>query len=251
MPNLSATELGTLPQRLPTLRNLSLIEMEQLTGESLVEITKSEILAALDVRHCGRLTAGDYRYLASMPKLADLKIGGFAVTDDVLAVIVPLSPLRSLTIDDALITPEGFEKFLTESASATQLRTLVLSRNSSLLDAALVSLKRLPNLGRLTVNGMMVTGSFLDQLAEDEMPRPKLQRISLRKAFLTEEGAAALKKYPELRTLDLSEVELSPELVETIASLDKIEELDVTGCQLDEESLRRLQKMKSLKRLIQ
>ena len=246
---LSDIELGALPQRLPRLQSLSLIEMD-LTGESLVGIAKSNSIKALDIRDCGKLIAGDYRRLASMRQLNDLRIGGFAVTDDVLAALAPLSTLGGLTINDSLITAGAFEKFIAEFASADKLRTLVLCRNSSLFDASLLVFKKLPKLNRLTVDGMMVTGSFLDGLAEDEATRPKLQRLSLRKAFLSKEGAAALKKYPELRILDLSGIALPPQLVEIIASLYQLDELDVTDCQFDEDSLRRLQTMETLKRLI-
>jgi len=232
-PNLSGAELGALPKRLPALRNLALIDMA-LTGDALAEIAKSETLTALDVRNCSRLTTGDYRWLTSMPKLVDLKIGGFGITDDVLMEIAPCQLLRGLTIDDALITPTGLEKFTANFASAEKLETLVFSRNSALFDDALVSLKKFPNLKRLTVNGMMVTGSFLERLAEDEETRPKLQRLSLRKAFLSEEGAAALKKYPELRILDISGVALTPELIDIITSLEFLEELDAVDCGLDD-----------------
>ena len=249
LPHLSGSELGGLPRRLPKLKNLALIEMAP-AGEALAEIAKSELLAALDVRNCGQLDAADYQCLGAMKKLVDLKIGGFGVTDEVLAALIPLSGLTGLTIDDAVITPGGFDQFVTESVSADKLHTLVLSRNSALFDAALVSLKKLPKLQRLTVNGMMVTGSFLDRLAEDEAARPKLQRLSLRKAFLSEEGTAALMKYPELRILDLSGAALTPEMVEIIASLSRLEELDLTESQIEEEPLQRLQSMKTLKRLI-
>jgi hypothetical protein len=239
LPNLSDAALGTLPRRIPALRNLALIDMA-LSGKSLAEIAKSEVLTALDVRNCSRLTAGDYRCLASMPKLADLKIGGFGITDDVLMEITLCRFLRGLTIDDALLTPAGFAKFTANFASAEKLETFILSRNLALFDDSLVSLKQFPNLRRLTLNGMMVTGSFLEHLAADEGTRPKLQRLSLRKAFLSAEGAAALKKYPELRILDLSGVALTPELIEIIVSLDFLEELDVTDCGLDEVALQRL-----------
>ena len=248
LPNLTSNALSALPQRIPVLRNLSLIEME-LTGESLAEIAKSETLAALDVRHCGRLIAKDYRCLTSMSKLIDLKIGGFGITDDVLAVIASLRSLQGLTIDDAQITPKGFEQFAVNFASADKLETLVFSRNSALFDDSLVPIKKFPNLKRLTVNGMMITGDFLGRLAEAEVTRPRLQRISLRKAFLSEEGCAALKKYPELRILDLSGIAITPELFEIVISLDHLEELDVTECKLDEDRLQRLQSMPSLKRL--
>jgi len=185
-----------------------------------------------------------------MPKLIDLKIGGFGITDEVLAAIGSLRSLRGLTIDDAQITPGGFVKFVTDFASAEKLETLVFSRNSALFDDALMSIKKFPNLKRLTINGMMVTGTFLGWLAENEATRPKLYRLSLRKAFLTEEGCTALKKYPELRILDLSGIPLTPELFEIIISLEHLEELDVTDCKLDEDRLQRLQSMPALKRLV-
>jgi len=240
LPNLSATELAALPRRLPVLRNLALIEM-QITGESLAAIAKSETLVALDVRHCSRLAVNDYACLSLMPKLADLKIGGFGINDNVLAVITSLRFLRGLTIDDALITPEGFEEFATNSASADKLETLVFSRNTAIFDDALVSIKKFSKLNRLTVDGLMVTGTFLEILAEDESVRPKLQRLSMRKAFLSEEGAVALKKYPELRILDLSGVILTTELLDIIVSLQQLEELDVTDCGLDKDAIQRLE----------
>ena len=246
LPHITHIELGALPHRLPALRNLSLIEMG-LTAEALAEIAKSKHLAALDIRQCGSLTAENYLCLNAMTKLVDLKIGGFAVNDEVLMAVAPLKFLRGLTIDDALLSPKGFERFLTESASVDQLETLVLCRNMSLFDDALVALRKCPKLNRLTINGMMITGTFLLRLAEHEASRPKLRRLSLRKTFLSEDGATALKKYPELRILDLSGIGLTPEIVDIIASMDQIEELDVSDNPLDEEALRRLKMIKSLK----
>ncbi len=245
LPNLSDAELGLLPERIPALRNLSLIELE-LSGESLSKISRSEILMALDVRHCGRLTPDDFRCLAEMKKLVDLKIGGFAVTDDVLTAIAPLQALRGLAIDDALVTSEGFERFASNFESADKLETLVLGRDMSLLDDSLCSLKKFPRLKRLAVDGLMLTGSFLERLAEEESTRPKLERLSLRKTFLTEEGARSLKKYRELRVLDLSGIAVTPEIVDVIVALEHLEELDVRNCGLDDDSLRRLQKIKRL-----
>jgi hypothetical protein len=251
---LSDAELGTLPQRLPALRNLALIEMEQLTGESLAAMAKwSASLVALDVRLCGRLSAGDYRYLVSMPKLADLKIGGFAVTDDVLTAIAPLPSLRGLTIDDALFTKDGFEKFAANFASAEKLETLVLQRNMAVSDDALLVLGNLPRLRRLILGDAMVTGAFLSRLAEEGQSRPKLGELSLRKTFLTEEAIQSLEKYPELRSLQISGTVLSRKGVETLLSLSGLERLDLTDSFLDDDARQYLQETellpKSLKSL--
>ena len=55
----------------------------------------------------------------------------------------------------------------------------------------------------------------------------------MRKSFLSEDGAVALKKYSELRSFDLSGVALPPNLVELIASLDQLEKLDVNVLELE------------------
>ncbi|GHT29702.1 hypothetical protein FACS18942_10810 [Planctomycetales bacterium] len=242
------TKVSVLP-KLPGLRNLALIEMN-ITESMFRSIIEQQSLVALDIRDCSGLTSDRYRSLKSLNQITDLKIGGFAVNDEVLEAITPIPNLTGLTIDDAFITPEGFAKFVAYSPSAATLETLVFNQNMSLLDESLLPLKNLPQLKRLTVCGMMVTGNFLARLSEDESTRPKLKQLSLRKTLLMPEEVEALKKYPELRILNLSGIGLNREIIETVASLDSLEELDIRDCPFDDGIEPLLQKMKTLKKLI-
>ena len=235
--------------RFPALRQLALIEMS-LTGAGLQSLEDSMSLTALDVRNCAQLNPEDYRNLVRLPQLADLKIGGFAVNDQCLEIVALLPALKGLTLDDSLVSAKGFEKFVTDSLSADSLETLVLNRNMSLSDEALFAIGNFSRLKRLILGNAMVTGVFLERLAENEQKRPQFNDLALRKTFLTEEAIASLKKYPELQSLQITGGVLSKNGVETLLSLPRLGRLDLTDCSLDEDARQYLQGLelpKSLK----
>ena len=235
------TDEGIIPLfRIPLLRQFNLIEMP-ITGASLRSLEDTMTLAALDVRNCGQLLPDDYKYLLRLPQLVDLRIGGFAVDDRVLEVITLIPRLRGLTIDGSLISAGKFENFIANSPSAETLETLVLNRNTGLMDNALLEIGNLPRLRRLILGDAMVTGSFLVQLAENEETRPKFNDLSLRRTFMNAAAIASLANYPELQSLQITGVVVSLEGLETILSLPLLERLDLSGCSLDEGALRRLQ----------
>lgn len=228
--------------------NLALIDMN-ITVDSVRKIAEQKKIRALDLRNCNRLLPGDLSVLIDLTMLVDLKIGGFSVDDTTLETITPITGLVGLTIEDTFITPEGWKRFVEKSQSVGSLETLVLNRCSSLLDDSLSVLSNLPKLKRLTVGDMMVTGSFLKSLAEEESKRPKLQRLSLRKTLLTNEGVEVLKKYPELRFLDLSGTAMTVEIAKALETLHFVDEIDVTGCQPDPEARNYLRELKNVKNL--
>jgi len=230
------TDMGIAPLfQLSALRQLALIEIP-ITGVSLQGIEETSTLAVLDVRNCSGLVADDYKHILRLPRLVDLRIGGFAVSDQCLEIVAQLPALRALTLDGSLVSAVGFGKFIADSPSAGTLETLVLNRNMSLNDDALLALGNLPRLRRLTLNDAMVLGTFLERLAEDEEKRPKFNDLSLRKTLLSEDKLAVLERYPELRSLQLSGVALSKSGVEMLRSLSHIERLDVTDCFLEEDA---------------
>ena len=231
-----------------SLRNLALIEMN-LGRETLETLSRSRSITALDLRDCSRLMPEDFALVADMTQLTDLKIGGFGVNDQVLEYVAQLPNLTGLTIEDAMISPDAFARMIETSAWKSSLTQLVLSRNTTLFDAGLLPIQNLSKLRRLTVNGMMVTGSFLAQLAEDEDTRPRLDSLSLRKAFLTADGAKALQRYRELKSLDLSGVAMTEELAAIIATLDTLETLNLSECRLTDEMVKPLRNMPHVKSL--
>jgi len=185
-----------------TLRNLSLIEMD-VTERMFASILAMKDLGALDLRYCSGLTLEQYKQLNQLPKLRDLKIGGFAVNDEVLETVTTLPNLTGLTLDDSFITTKGLAKYIAQSPSAKTLQMVVINKGT-LTDEDLLPLNKLQKLQRLTVSNAMVTGSFLGKWAAEETSRPKLKRLSLRNTLLNEENAVHLKKYLELQQTDLS-----------------------------------------------
>ena len=231
------------------LRNLALIEMN--VGREMLEtLACSRTITAIDLRDCSRLTPEDYALVAGMTQLVDLKIGGFNINDKVLEYISQLPNLTGLTVEDAMISADAFAQMLETAAWKSKLTQLVLSRNATLYDDGLLPVYSLPKLKRLTVNGMMVTGTFLAPPSENENARPKLETLSLRKAFLTADGVAALQKYHELKSLDLSGVAMTEELAEIIATLDTLETLNLSECRMTDEMAKPIRNMPNVKSLI-
>ena len=233
------------------LRNLALIEMN-VGRETLESLSHSQSIVALDLRDCSRITQEDYALLmvGRLTQLTDLKIGGFTINDSVLEFVAKMPKLIGLTIEDAMISPDAFAKMLETSVWKTQLRQLVLSRNTTLFDVGLSPIQYLPKLKYLTVNGMMVTGTFLTQLAENESARPHLETLALQKSFLTVDGAKALQKFTELKSLDLSGIAMTEELVEIIVTLGTLETLNLSECRLTNEMVKPIRNMSNVTSLI-
>ncbi|MDR0705507.1 MAG: hypothetical protein LBF88_11040 [Planctomycetaceae bacterium] len=231
---------------LSKVRSLALIKMN-LTRQGLEKIVESDTIAALDLRQCSLLTPEDYSLLLKTSQLTDLKIAGFSVDDSVLETASQLPELTGLTVEDAMISAEGFAKMTASPTITEKLASLVLARNTLLLDTGLEPLKNIHRLKRLSINGMMITGEFLRLLAAEESKRPKLETLSLEKSLLTPEGADALKHFRELKSLNLAGTVLSQELAEIIAALETPEIVNLSDCQLDNKMLKTLRGMKSVK----
>ncbi|MDR3182938.1 MAG: hypothetical protein LBT89_08495 [Planctomycetaceae bacterium] len=230
LPNVTAVP------KLPALRQLSLLEMS-CTEKTQASLLENKTLTALDLRGCNGITAEQYLSLKTFDKLVDVKIGGFAVNDETLKIITPLPNLTGLTLDDTVITAEGLAAYIADSPSAKTLQTFVINKGS-LLDDDLLPVKSLQKLTRLTLSDMMITGSILLKLAEDEPQRPKLKILSLKKTLFTEDDAAGLKRYSELQSLDLSYSNITPPIASIIVTLPNLKTLTLTGCQLDGETLK-------------
>ncbi|MCL2116812.1 MAG: hypothetical protein FWH27_00135 [Planctomycetaceae bacterium] len=228
------------------LQSLALIEMSP-TRVVIEKIAGSPDLRALDLRQCSNLTQEDYRILGTMTRLADLKIGGFAVDDSVLEILPGLPQLRGLSIEGTSITGEGFAELASHEEWAAQLELLVLARNTAIYDAGLDSLRAFRGLKRLAVSDMMVTGVFFHALAETETIRTRLESLSFPKTYLTAQNMRVLNQFPNLKKLDLSHNMLTPDILEAIAELKTVEQLNLTGCQLDDTALETVRKMQSLK----
>jgi hypothetical protein len=229
---------------LPKLSHLTLIE-QQITGEAIRALAQMEHLSMLDLRMCHAIGADDLAALAAAPRLKELKLGGRAVDDSMLAAAARLPHLRSLTIEDAPIGNDGLLQ-LSTGKSAAEIENLAFARCSGLTDNVCTHLGSFPQLQRLILRDVPVTGGFLQQLAAPD----QLQWLSLSQTYLTPDAFDALVPCVSLKRLDLSGTWLSLEMTQKLAGLESLEFLDLSECGLSDEIVAPLMALKGLKTLV-
>ena len=196
--------LSALPE-CKELEVVALIEMSGITGAALDALRRVERMRSLDVRNCGQLTTADFAQLASLPALAELKVGGPAVNDEVLSILAKHPALTSLSVDDAQISAACLQQLAGSPEMAGRLRSLSFARCFGVTDESLQALREFPMLETLALREIMLTGSFLQSVqdAADE-PLP-LKTLIVTNAFLTDESLTPLPGLcPALTRLDVS-----------------------------------------------
>ena len=141
------TDAG-LAAALPECKELevvALIEMSAVTGAVLDTLRQVERLRSLDLRSCGQLKAADFAQLVSLSALAELKVGGPAVTDQVLGILAQHPALTALSVDDAQITAAWVQQLAGATDTAGRLRSLSFARCFGVTDESLKSLRDSPH----------------------------------------------------------------------------------------------------------
>jgi hypothetical protein len=190
--------------RCPDLESVALIEMNQMSRASFETLRQVARLRALDLRNCGSLTADDFVGLLSLEGLAEVKLGGPVITDQVLSTIARHRTIRSLVIEDAQITGAWADRLRESADFAQRLRSLSFARCYGVDDRSLLSLPAFPQLETLALRNIMVTGSFLTQLVEAGKAPMPWEHLIVTDAFLTDPSLAALPQLaPALTRLDV------------------------------------------------
>ncbi|WP_144059347.1 hypothetical protein [Rhodopirellula sp. SWK7] len=184
----------------PDLEVLAVIEMNQLTGKGVADLSKLAQLRALDLRNCNALVADDFRSLRLFGKVRDLKIGGPQVDDTAMELVAMSSEIVSLSIEDAAVSAEGLKRLAEHEGFSSRLQSLQIVRSYGVTDEALTVVTRFPNLKTLALRTLMITGGFLDSVAE---PLP-LETLILTDGYLTDQSIEQLPKaFPKLKSLNL------------------------------------------------
>jgi hypothetical protein len=186
------------------LRVLALIEMN-ISGDVLPELKHLSSLRSLDLRSCGQLAGEDFQKLMLLDQLTELKIGGPAVTDQVLVTVAQHPNITSLAVEDAEVSGNCLEPLALQSALAARLRSLSLARCFGVSDETLSVLSQFPQLQSLSLRGIFVTGSFLTALSEAEPAAPPLMNLTVIDGFLDDASLTCLPGvFPALVRLELS-----------------------------------------------
>lgn len=210
---------------------LALIEMNQISGAALARLSQVPNLRSLDLRNCGQLTLADFEQLATLARLSEVKLGGPAVTDDVLNVAAQLPSLASLTIEDAQISGQGLQQLAQAPGLAARLRSLTIARCFGVTDDTLEVLGGLSTLETLSLRDIMLTGSFLNSLEASLDESLPLTTLVVTDAFLTDEAITPLPKIaPGLRRLDLrGNLGVTDQSLEVFRQLPQLKDLQLQG----------------------
>lgn len=233
-------ELGGLAH----LAQVALLDLK-IGGPAIEALAKNPSLVSLDLRMSSNIKAPQLRALAAAASLKELKLGGYAIDNAAIEVLAGLPHLESLTVEDASISGEGLAKFLVAKAVAPRIRSLALARCSALNDEALAAIGHLPNLHRLALRDLPVTGSFLRKLPSPE----KLEMLTLHQTYLADEAFEAIAAFRNLSYLDLGQNVLTLAAMEKIATLERLESLNLAECGLNDDLLQPLAKLNHLKEL--
>lgn len=183
---------------------LALIEMNQVTGAGLDRLAGTPRLRSLDLRNCGRLSSEDFKRLAAIEGLVEVKFGGPAVNDEIASVIAGLLHVRSVAIEDAEISGACIETLAADRRAAERIRTLAFARCYGVTDEALEAIGRFPNLDTLSLRDIMVTGAFLVALSDGGKGPLPLKTLIATNAFLDDGAVQRLPTLaPDLERLDL------------------------------------------------
>ncbi len=230
---------------LSELTHLTLIDL-QVSGQALPTITELPVLVSLDLRKSQNIRGDGLAALGDAPKLKEVKVGGLGIDDAAMAIVANLPHLESLTIEDASITSEGIEALRENRQTAKRIVALTFARCSALDDDALPSLASLPNLRRLSLRDVPVTGSFLPELPTLR----KLESLSLNETFLDDNAFNSIAACRSLKRLELAQSFLTTEAMEKISTLTSLEYLNLSNCGLNSAMLEPLAGLQNLKTLI-
>jgi hypothetical protein len=191
--------------RVPKLEVVALIEMSGVTGVTVRTLQGVPRLRFLDIRNCGQLTTPDFGLLTGLSQLEELKLGGPAVSDEVLAIVLTHPSVTALGVEDAQITAAGLQRLAATTAIAQRLKSLSLVRCLGITDDSLTVLRQFPQLESLALREIMLNGSFLQTVYDSGNDLLPIQDLTITDAFLTDESLTPLPgMFRELRRLDLS-----------------------------------------------
>ena len=230
---------------LKELRNLSLLNLA-IGGPGLESVTALSSLRALDLRGCNQLNTEDYRHLAKMTVLTDLKIGGASINADVLRTVASLPNLSGLTVEDATVTAEIWEELFAGPKWPENMTSLAFARMYSVNDRVLEKLSGFKKLKALSLRAAPVRGSFVSNLASDSPLFDTLETLGMTKNFAAPEEILHLKRFRNLKKLDFSLTPMTEEKIEALSTLDHLEILILTESQLTDDMVKQLVPLKNL-----
>lgn len=212
-------------------------------------------LEVVKLFHCPRITDDVLPFIAALPKLTNVHIGGTGITDRGLPVLLERPSITSLDVRDTAITDAG----LAIVAKLPSLLWLAIS-NDAITDVGLESLREHKTLAAVWASRCRITDQGMRHLATC----PQLAEVLARETHLTDAGIEAiaaaqnlkvlhaggtftrrsidaLAAGPQLHTLLLEgDVRLGDEDIDAIGKLRSVERLHLRGSSITPAGVERL-----------
>ena len=156
--------------------------------------------------------------------------------------------LRTLDVGFSRVNDDGFDAL----ASLEHLEELHIG-GDKMTGLALPSLRLLPSLKRLDVNGSQRTDSgrwglmLTDVNVESIGALTQLESLNIGGAIVSDVGMKALANMVSLKSLDLSRMEITAQGLESVTKMTKLQRLNLWQCaRIDDKAAQHLLKMNSL-----
>jgi Leucine-rich repeat (LRR) protein len=183
---------------------------------------------SVNLYYAEQIGDGALAAMKNWKQLRELNLRGTKVTDAGLLHLSQLTLLESLDIGFALITDGGFEPL----TALPGLRSLAVGGNK-VTDVGLNSLRLMPALTSLDLSGMQRTDSGLwfasvtDQGLDTIGTLTKLENLNLHGSKIGDAGFEKLSGLVNLRSLDVSQTQLSARGLAVLPKLQRLEKLNL------------------------
>lgn len=222
----SAVVLATMP----SLRAVR-VSGVNFTDEGVKHLLGLPQLTELDLRNCRKVTKDGIAATADKKSLRVLKIGGGTINDEILAVVAGMGNLTSLSLDNCDISDQGVEQLHTLG-----LTDLTIYQAASVTDQGLSSLRYFDGLRSLTLRDIPATCAALALL-----PNPdEMRTLNVAQSAITDEQVKFLQAMIRLERLILNETNVTDACIDDLAKLKNLKYLEATQTQLSPEGVAKL-----------
>ncbi len=224
--------------RFPKLANLSLLEVN-LTNQGVANLVRDlPSLRLLDLRNCAQVGNPGFEHLRGLKRLKVLRLGGYQVNDQSLAIVKDLRWLAGLTVQEAPITDAGLAHL-----SDLPLEELNLFRCYSLTDEGLRCLGGFPKLRQLMLRDLPITGAALAHLGA----KPSLALVRLSETGVDDAGLAHLRGLAGIVRLELRQTQVTDAGLDVVGALANLEHLDLAANRITDAGVARLSGLTKLR----
>lgn len=221
---------------LTNLRRINVKNME-LDEANIKEICKIKTLEDILITDTP-LPAGSARYLAALPNLRHLALENCSLQAQDVKSISNLSLLIKLSLDGNDLNNPAVLKPVSKMRALT---SLSLS-DSSVTDAGIDGIYKLPNVTTLKIDGRLLTLAAMKKIAQ--MRNLEFVMVSLSKK-LDDRAIGELSKLPKLKRLDLERCpNVTDGCIDSLIRMRSLEVLRILGTSISDEAVVRLKSAK-------